>query len=1141
MPSPPSTEAGQDAGAAPDAALERALRRREQQLRWVGLLVAVAVLLTLATRLALGWNNLRDEAREHARLHAAALASLVDASLDRAEAATRALAAAMPAGPLPAAPGAAALPATAGEGLRPPWDHELLAVLALDERGAGLTQGGATLLPPPASLGLPATASACDPCVGRRLSAAALPPALAQRAPGGVVPVLRSLPGQRGWAVALLQADGLDRLTEALAQERGGWAVLVGRSGEVLTASARAPWQAGTQAGAVAAGDLAAEQWLPQRPLKVLVVQPRQPLLQYLLRQIRPGVALTLFTLAIVLLALRALRRSIASQRTARATLARLHAQGEQRAQRWRRALAASGDALWEWRLPDGRVDLSERWAAMRGEPPAECRYDSAAWLALLHPEDRHTLADRLARHLRRELASLHCEARVRCADGRWKWMLLRGVALPVTRGGQEAMHVLGFVTDIADQRANEAALSTAQARHQAVLDSALDAVVTADARGKVVDFNPAAERMFGLPREQALHRPIHRLLAPGEARRAMRQRAMHALRGAGVGMHGGGRIDVMALRANGEHFPVEATVVAVRAGAQTLFTATMRDISEQRRVERALRDSEVRARATFEQAAVGIFLLDERQQQLVRVNQTLCRLLGRDAAALLGLPLQHLLHPLDAPAVMEDTERLFDGAGSSLRLEARLVRATGRPLWVRLTASLAHDDRGRVLYLIGIVEDIEEQRQHREDLRAARQLEVMISARIQASLLVAAPAVDLPGLWLSSFNHASQDIDGDFFEVMRPGPRCVDLIAGDVMGKGVNAALLGAAVKMQFSRSLVELMMQPAARDATPEPADILNAVHAAMTPHLQALETFVTLAYVRIDLARGLLTWCGCGHEEVMHIGPGGAVALLRNQHPPLGVLADTRFTQESRPVGPGDALLLHSDGLCDARLADGERVGVQQVHAAFRRLAQHHATPAAMLHRMRQQLLAGTMLTDDVTLATVRVFDPQQPVQRLELPAEPGAIGALRALVDRGLAEAGQTSPASGLFTVAVVEAFTNIVRHTRGRLPQAPVEALLRRPPDALEVSLIHIGEPYVPPEDELPTNFDEYPEGGFGLTIIRKACDQVDYLHHDGVSTVRLTRWLDEAAPGGSLQSRHDLAAPSAVQSQDRPQPHSQPA
>ncbi|WP_295529044.1 PAS domain S-box protein [uncultured Pseudacidovorax sp.] len=1111
--------------AAPEAVLERALRRREQQLRWVGWLVAVAVLLTLAARMVQAWHSLRDEAQEHVRLHARALTRLVAASVEPARAATQALAAdtQQASTPVPdAAAGGAAMPM----------------VFALDPQGRPLAGPAAAPLPLP-GLALP-DATACDPCLAGRIAPDRLAPAMAARAPGGAIALMQPLRERRGWAVALLPARPLDLLIDALAEERGGWAVLLGAQGQVLAASAAAPWSAGATAGPLADDDLFADEALPTLGVAVRVVQPHAPLIRRLPGQLRVGAALTLITLAIVLVALRALRSSIASQRRARAALARLHAQGEQRTQRWRRALAASGDALWEWRLPHGRVDLSERWAAMRGEAAAERRYDSDEWLALLHPEDRRTLQAQLERHLRRDLASLHCEARVRCTDGRWKWLLLRGVALPVVRGDQEAMHVLGFVTDIADQRANEAALSDAQARHQAVLDSALDAVITADARGRVVDFNPAAERMFDLRREQALHHPIHRLLAPGEARKAMRRRVMHVLRGAGAGVHAGGRIDVMAVRTGGEHFPVEATVVAVRAGTQTLFTATMRDISEQRRVERALRDSEVRARATFEQAAVGIFLLDERQR-LVRVNQTLCRLLGRNASNLLGLPLRSLLHPMDAPDVMQGTTSLFTSTRPSLRLEARLTRATGRPLWVRLTASLAHDDRGGVLYMIGIVEDIEEQRQHREDLRAARQLEVMISARIQTSLLVTAPAVELPGLWLSSFNHASQDIDGDFFEVMRPGPRCVDLIAGDVMGKGVNAALLGAAVKMQFSRSLVELMMQRAARDAAPEPAAILDAVHAAMTPHLQALETFVTLAYVRIDLERGLLTWCGCGHEEVVHVGPGGTVALLRNQHPPLGVLADARFTQQSRPVGPGDALLLHSDGLCDARRGDGERVGVQQVQSAFRRLAGHHATPAAILHRMRQQLLTGTLLTDDVTLATLRVCDFRQPVHRIELPTDAAAIGLLRALVDTGLSEAGETGPSSELFTLAVVEAFTNIVRHTRGLLPQAPIEVLVRRRSDALEVELVHIGEPFAPPQHDVQTNFEDYPEGGFGLTIIRKASDRVEYLHHDGVSTVRLSRWLVPAGTVASLHSRHHLDTSSDVQSVDRSTPHILPA
>ncbi|WP_295536132.1 PAS domain S-box protein [uncultured Pseudacidovorax sp.] len=819
---------------------------------------------------------------------------------------------------------------------------------------------------------------------------------------------------QAGGAAALSTTALLDTLAGA----HGDHALLLAADGRVLAASRGAPVSPGEASPALAPHDaIVADQAVPGHRLRVQVVQPLAPLRRALLQQVRLGAALSLFAMAVVLVALRALATGIRERRKAESAMARLHLQGARQARQWR-------------------------------------------------------------------------------AD---------------------------------------------QARHRAVLDSALDAILTADARGRIVDTNPAAERMFGIARAQLLGRPIQRLLAPGPSRRALRRQALQLLRGPGA--QAGGRLAVRARHAGGHAFPAEATVVAVHGGLTPLFTATVRDLSRQQRVELALRDSEARARATFEQAAVGI-LLQDATGRLMRVNQTLCRLLGQTApAALLGLDMQGLLHPLDAPPVLHAVRQLFGGASASLRQEARLLRADGRALWVRLTASLARDDDGRVLYMIGIVEDIEEQRQSREDLRAARQRELQIGARIQASLLVAAPALELPGLWLSSFNQASQHIDGDFFEAMRPGPQCVDLIAGDVMGKGVNAALLGAAVKMQFSRSLVELMMQPAAREAPPSPAAIVNAVHDAMTPHLQALETFVTLAYVRIDLARGLLTWCGCGHEEVVHVGPGGAIGLLRNQHPPLGVLAHMQFTQQSRPLAAGDALLLHSDGLCDARRPDGERVGVQQVHGAFRRLAGRHATPGALLHRLRQLLLAGTELTDDVTLAAVRVGEPAQAGRRIELPPGTPAIARLRALVEQGLAEAGARGVAADLFTVAVVEAFTNIVRHSRGLLPQAPVEALVQRRSGALVVELVYIGEPYTPPAQPPITQFDDYPEGGFGLTIIRKACDRVDHLHHDGVNTVRLAHWLDDeaACAAESLQSRHHLDTVDGVQSRPATAPTPPPA
>jgi len=93
------------------------------------------------------------------------------------------------------------------------------------------------------------------------------------------------------------------------------------------------------------------------------------------------------------------------------------------------------------------------------------------------------------------------------------------------------------------------------------------------------------------------------------------------------------------------------------------------------------------------------------------------------------------------------------------------------------------------------------------------------------------------------------------------------------------------------------------------------------------------------------------------------------------------------------------------------------------------------------------------------------------------------------------------------VACVEAFTNIVRHGQGLLEGAPVELLARRAGGALVIELVHLGDAFAPPEDVAETEFGDFPEGGFGLEIIRGASDGVEYLHESGVSTVRMTKRL----------------------------------
>ena len=659
--------------------------------------------------------------------------------------------------------------------------------------------------------------------------------------------------------------------------------------------------------------------------------------------------------------------------------------------------------------------------------------------------------------------------------------------------------------------RAADAATRASESRKLAILQSSLDAIVTVDAAGRVIDFNAAAERVFGRPAASVLGQPMHEMIIPPQMRQA-HQDGMRRYQGNGQGQMLNRRVEVEAMHADGSVFPVELTVVPVRTDLGEVFTATVRDITERQRVERALRDSEARARATFDQAAVGV-LQQGADRRFLRVNQTLCELLGYTRDEFLALDADTLIHPDDIASGVHGMQQLFAGKTASFAQDKRYRHKSGRWVWVRLTASVARDGGGRALYLIGIVEDISARRRAEDELAAARQRELEIGARIQQSLLVTAPPADVDGLQISSWSQASQGIDGDFVEIIRIGPECVDIVTGDVMGKGLPAAMIGAGTKLQFSRSIAELLGSRAAGSEPPRPAEVVAAVHRAMTPALQALEAFVTLCYLRIDTRAATVTWVGCGHEEPLWVTPDGSYSVLANQHPPLGVLDIDTYHENQRVLDPGDSLFLYSDGITDAVLPGGERVGRQRVTDAVAYRVLLHGTPAAAVHSLRRDLLGGGVVTqDDVTMVLVQ---SRPGLHRVELPLVLASIRAVRRFVAAQARAAGVDGAAIGLLEVASVEAFTNIVRHARGLLEGAPLEIVARSADGRFMLDLVYLGEPYAPQGAPAATDFGQYPEGGFGISIILGASDDVEYLHEDGVNTMRLIKQIDGASGGSA--------------------------
>jgi PAS domain S-box-containing protein len=151
------------------------------------------------------------------------------------------------------------------------------------------------------------------------------------------------------------------------------------------------------------------------------------------------------------------------------------------------------------------------------------------------------------------------------------------------------------------DRQAAQQALRESEARKSAILESSLDAIIAMDQAGYIVDFNPAAERLFGYTRDQVLGQSVAETIIPERFRDAHRKGLRHFLQ-TGTGPVLGRRIEMPALRADGSEFASELAITATRLeNGQHFFTAYLRDITERKKAEAELANAQ---RALEEHAA---------------------------------------------------------------------------------------------------------------------------------------------------------------------------------------------------------------------------------------------------------------------------------------------------------------------------------------------------------------------------------------------------------------------------------------------------------------------------------------------------------------------------------------------------------
>lgn len=389
--------------------------------------------------------------------------------------------------------------------------------------------------------------------------------------------------------------------------------------------------------------------------------------------------------------------------------------------------------------------------------------------------------------------------------------------------------------------------------------------------------------------------------------------------------------------------------------------------------------------------------------------------------------------------------------------------------------------------------------RETEEKLEHERKYQLFVASQIQQSLLLGHPPKDFAGLDIAHITTPSQQIDGDFLDFNRQSERVLDLVVADVMGKGIMAAFMGAALKSTFLHVFNDAVMAGPSGHL-PEPAHLVAAANNHMIAQMERFETFVTLCYGRFDLERNRFIFVDCGHVRTIHYRSAEqCVSLLRGANMPLGFPEKKGFMQYHAGFEPGDLFLFYSDGITEAKNPEGEFFDESRLIRYVEENA--HKTPDELAEGIRRQVVAFTgtdVFGDDFTCVAVRITGDTRPkseirADTLSIASELKNIREVRAFVTRftdGLAGAMDEDQMASI-ELAAVEVVTNIIKHAYGHRPGMHIEITARAFDDYLEFDFRDQGTDFDPADVPVPV-FDGSKENGFGCFIIEQTMDEVNY-------------------------------------------------
>jgi serine phosphatase RsbU (regulator of sigma subunit)/anti-sigma regulatory factor (Ser/Thr protein kinase) len=380
---------------------------------------------------------------------------------------------------------------------------------------------------------------------------------------------------------------------------------------------------------------------------------------------------------------------------------------------------------------------------------------------------------------------------------------------------------------------------------------------------------------------------------------------------------------------------------------------------------------------------------------------------------------------------------------------------------------------------------------------------ELRVARVIQETLLPKElPYIDnwqLDALW-----QPAREVSGDFYDFMEFPDGRLGIVTGDVTDKGVPAALVMATTRTIIKAVAERLVM----------PGEVLERTNELLCPDIPR-NMFVTCLYAILDPETGKFVYANAGHNLPQKCGPEGTEEL-RATGMPLGLLPGMKYEEKEAYIGPGESILLYSDGLIEAHNPQGEMFGFPRLRKLV--AENHQCTDEIKLLNGALALFTGPgwEQEDDVTYVSIRHLQLMPPVKQADLPeigsitlaefsisSEPGNERLAMDQVAEIVSSAGFPSSRIENLKTAVSEAALNAIEHGNNYDPDLPASIRVVKSPDRFTIYITDLGGDAPIPEHVVP-DLDAKLEGlqsprGWGLFLIQSMADDMkiytDAEHH----------------------------------------------